>query len=76
MSLLSQMLTLVTGTGCSLGALIAATTAASRADPFIGALTASAAFTLASQRALESARGPGQLSTHILDELYMLEVYH
>jgi hydroxyethylthiazole kinase len=30
-----RMLTLVTGTGCSLGALIAATTAASRSDPFV-----------------------------------------
>lgn len=68
------MLTLVTGTGCSLGALIAATTAASRADPFIAAVTASAAFTLAGQRALATARGPGQLSTNILDELFLLEV--
>lgn len=74
LSLPSQMLTLVTGTGCSLGALIAATTSACRADPFIAAVTASAAFTLASQRALENARGPGQLSTNILDELYLLEV--
>ena len=30
-----KMLTLITGTGCSLGALIAATAAASRDDPFI-----------------------------------------
>jgi hydroxyethylthiazole kinase len=68
------MLTLVTGTGCSLGALIAATTSASRADPFIAAATASAAFTLAGQRALATARGPGQLSTNILDEIFLLEV--
>ena len=71
-----KMLTLVTGTGCSLGALIAATTSASRDDPFLAAVTASAAFTLAGQRALESSRGPGALSTAILDELYLLEPEH
>ena len=71
-----KMLTLVTGTGCSLGALIAATTAASRDDPFVAAVTASAAFTLAGRRALAHARGPGALSTALLDELYLLEPEH
>jgi hydroxyethylthiazole kinase-like sugar kinase family protein len=36
-------------------------------------VTAHAAFTLAGRRALATARGPGTLSTNLLDELYLLE---
>jgi len=74
-----KMLTLVTGTGCSLGALMAATLAANPKDPFAACCAASAAFTLAGKRALASpdaVRGPGSLSAALLDELYLLDPEH
>jgi len=72
-----KMLTRVTGTGCALGALVAAACApASGAEPLVGAVAAHCAFTLAGRRAVARARGPGELSTLLQDELYLLEPEH
>lgn len=62
----------MTGSGCALGALVAACVAASD-DPWAGALAAHAAFALASERGAKHSAGPGTLSIHFLDELATLE---
>ncbi len=66
-----EWLTLVTGAGCALGALNTACIAATN-DPWIGAITAHAAFTVAAERAAQRSNGPGTLSIHLLDELAAL----
>ncbi len=64
-------LTLVTGAGCALGALCAACVVATK-DPWIGTITAHAAFAVAAERAAKRSNGPGTLSIHLLDELASL----
>lgn len=64
-------LTRVTGIGCALGALVAAGCAAS-GDPLVGAATATAALTLAAERAAARSRGPGSFAASLLDELALL----
>ncbi len=64
-------LTLVTGAGCALGALCTACVAATT-DPWIGTITAHAAFAVAAERAAQRSSGPGTLSIHLLDELVAL----
>jgi hydroxyethylthiazole kinase len=60
------LLTRVTGTGCALGAVMAALLATGAA-PLNAAATASAAFALAAQRA--AGRGPGSFAVALIDEL-------
>ncbi|WP_374928108.1 hydroxyethylthiazole kinase [Kytococcus sedentarius] len=64
-------LTQVTGAGCALGALMAACVACT-ADPLLAAATATAAYTVAAERAAELSRGPGSLVPALLDELALL----
>lgn len=64
-------LTRVTGVGCALGALMAAT-AATGADPVGAAVTATAAVTVAAEGAVEHSRGPGSFAAALLDELAAL----
>lgn len=68
-----QWLTLVTGAGCALGALCAACVVATN-DPWIGTITAHAAFAVAAERAAKRSNGPGTLSIHLLDELAALRL--
>lgn len=60
----------ITGTGCALGALVTACVAAS--DPWAGTITAHAALSLATDRAMRQATGPGTLSVYLLDALTAL----
>jgi hydroxyethylthiazole kinase len=66
-----ELLTKVTGSGCALGAVLAA---------FLGvedsalraAVSGSAVFAVAGERAAGEARGPGSLAVRLLDHLYLL----
>ena len=64
----SPMMECVTGSGCSLGGVMAVYAAV--ATPFIAALTGSAIYNLAGKRAAAKAEGPGHFQTYFLDELY------
>ncbi|MCG9095592.1 hydroxyethylthiazole kinase [Laribacter hongkongensis] len=61
----------VTGTGCSLSALVAAMTAMTD-DPLSGAAVACALMKLAGERAADKAAGPGSFAVHLLDEIAAL----
>lgn len=61
-------LTRVTGTGCALGALMAAF-AAVVDDALVAAAAATATFTVAAEVAAEQAKGPGTFATALLDSL-------
>jgi len=58
----------ITGSGCSLGGVVAVY--ATAASPFIAALTATAVYNLAGSRAENKADGPGSFQVQFLDELY------
>lgn len=62
------LLTRVTGVGCSLGALMAAY-AATRVDPLTAAVAATAHLTVAADRAVQAATGPGSFAVGLLDAL-------
>ncbi|MHB1007661.1 MAG: hydroxyethylthiazole kinase [Propionibacteriaceae bacterium] len=64
------LLTRVTGTGCSLGALVAACAAV--ADPLVAALTATVWLGLAGERAAARAAWPGSFRVAVIDELAAL----
>jgi len=65
------LLTKVIGTGCALGAVMAALLAV--ADTALNAaVSASAIFAAAGERAAEQAQGPGGMATALLDSLYRL----
>ena len=64
----SHFMQKITGSGCSLGGVCAVY--ATAADPFIAALTATAVYNLAGQRAEQKAQGPGDFQIHFLDALY------
>lgn len=66
------ILTRVTGTGCALGALIAAC-AAVTADPLLAALAGSAWMGAAAERAVARSAGPGSFAVALLDELAALD---
>lgn len=66
-----ELLTLVTGTGCALGALMAAFLTAAD-SPLEAAVAASAVLAAAAERAAVAARGPGGFRAALLDELYAL----
>ncbi len=65
------MLTRVTGTGCILGALIAAVTAV-HPQPLRAATSASALLAAAGERATRGVSGPGSFAVSLLDELFTL----
>jgi len=58
----------ITGSGCSLGGVVAVY--ATAASPFIAALTATSVYNLAGCRAESKADGPGSFQMRFLDELY------
>ncbi len=64
----SHFMKKITGSGCSLGGVVAVY--ATAASPFIAALAATAAFNLAATRAEGQVDGPGSFQTVFLDELY------
>ncbi len=64
----SPMMTCVTGSGCSLGGVMAVYAAV--ADPFIAAATGAAVYNLAGKRAAAKAEGTGSFQQYFLDELY------
>ncbi|WP_226337247.1 hydroxyethylthiazole kinase [Arthrobacter sp. UM1] len=66
----SELLTRVTGAGCSLGALMAACLAV--APALEAAAAASAAYAVASERAERQSRGPGSFAVALLDEIAAL----
>ena len=59
----SSLMTCITGSGCSLGGVCAVY--ACVADPFVAALTATAAYNLAGLRAAETCNGSGQLPSRL-----------
>lgn len=66
------LLTRVTGTGCALGALVAACTAVTD-DALLAALTASAWLAAAAELAAQDAQGPGSFAVALLDAVAGLD---
>lgn len=64
----SHFMEKITGSGCSLGGVVAVY--ATAASPFIAALTATAVYNLAGNRAENKVDGPGSFQIQFLDELY------
>ena len=64
----SHFMEKITGAGCSLGGVVAVY--ATVASPFIAALTATAVYNLAGNRAENKVDGPGSFQIQFLDELY------
>lgn len=64
----SPMMPCITGTGCSLGGVMAVYAAA--ADPFVAAVTGAAVYNLAGSRAEQYVKGTGSFLTAFIDELY------
>lgn len=64
----SHFMQKITGAGCSLGGVMAVYLA--DGSPFIAALTATAAYNLAGERAEKNVEGPGNFQIQFLDELY------
>ena len=67
-----KIMTKVTGSGCSLGALMASLLAVSQ-TPLRAATTASSIFAICGERAIKKSKGPGSFATNFIDELYLLE---
>ncbi|MEV4421843.1 hydroxyethylthiazole kinase [Patulibacter sp. NPDC049589] len=67
-----ELLTRVTGTGCALGALVAAFLAVAP-DPARAAVAAHAVMAVAAERASSGSRGPGSFAVGLVDELSRLE---
>ncbi|MGW7071720.1 hydroxyethylthiazole kinase [Streptomyces sp. NPDC054855] len=65
------LLTLVTGTGCSLGALVAACTAVT-GDALLAATAATGLLTVAAEDAATRSAGPGTFAVALIDSLYQL----
>ena len=66
----SPLMERITGAGCSLGGVAAVFCCV--ADPFVAALTATAAYNVAGTRAAARVDAPGSFQTAFLDELYRL----
>lgn len=66
------LLTLVTGAGCSLGALVAAALGAG-AEPLDAAVGATVVLTVAAEEAAGRSRGPGSFAVELLDALHTLD---
>ncbi|ANQ10999.1 Hydroxyethylthiazole kinase [Plasmodium coatneyi] len=65
-----KILTKITGSGCSVGALCAAATAVIPQNPFIACTAATLIYKLAAFKAYEKETGPGTLSHKIIDNIY------
>ncbi|MFJ6700695.1 hydroxyethylthiazole kinase [Streptomyces sp. NPDC091272] len=65
------LLPLVTGTGCALGALVAACTAVTD-DALLAATAATALLTVAAEDAASRSAGPGTFAVALIDALYAL----
>lgn len=65
----SEMMTRVTGCGCSLGGVAAVY--ACVANPFIAGITSALVYNLAGERAEKKVEGPGAFYSKFLDELYL-----
>ena len=70
-----RIMTQVTGSGCSLGALMASLLPVSE-TPLRAATTASAIFAICGERAIKKAQGPGSFAVAFIDELYLLGTYN
>jgi len=64
-------MTLVTGVGCSLGALMAAF-AAAESDRLVAATAATAMMCVAAERAARRTVAPGSFAIALIDELYLV----
>lgn len=67
-----EMMTKVTGLGCSATAVTGGFIALNK-DPFMEAVTGVALFSLAGELAQQKAKGPGSLQIELLDALYQLD---
>lgn len=67
-----KIMTQVTGSGCSLGALMASLLAVCD-TPLRAATTASAIFATCGEKAIKKAQGPGSFAVAFIDELYNLK---
>jgi hydroxyethylthiazole kinase len=66
-----EMLTKVTGSGCALGAVLAAFLGVSE-SPLQAAVSGSAVFARAAERAANESRGPGSLAFNLIDQLFLI----
>ena len=68
----TEMLGMITGTGCTLGTTISAMVSAYPVDGVVAAVAAAAMFGVAAEKASEreEVRGPGSFVPAFLDELY------
>lgn len=65
-----ELLTRVTGGGCALGAVMAATLGASRGEePLVAVVAATLIYTTAAERAAATSSGPGSFAVALLDAL-------
>lgn len=73
----TPLLTQVTGTGCSLNAVIAAFVAVAEPTEYFSAVAAAVSvFNIAGEKAATTAKGPGSFAVQFLDELTNLEPRH
>lgn len=68
----TPLLTLVTGAGCMVGALTAAT-AAVEEDKFISAITSVLSMNVAAEHAAKEVNTPGSFKVKLIDEIYSLK---
>ncbi|XP_073056699.1 hydroxyethylthiazole kinase isoform X2 [Primulina eburnea] len=68
-----SMLQKITGTGCSVTALIAAFVAIDPSRPFEATASALSVFGVASEIGMNLAKGPASLRMHLIDALYWLD---
>jgi hydroxyethylthiazole kinase len=66
-----ELLTKVTGSGCALGAVLAAFLGVSE-SPLQAAISGSAVFARAAERAANESRGPGTLAFNLIDQLFLI----
>jgi hydroxyethylthiazole kinase len=67
------MFTRITGAGCMLGALCAATAAAAPDDLFAAAVCAVTAMNVAAEDAYAAAPAPGSFRVRLMDAIYTLD---
>ncbi|QGU94749.1 hydroxyethylthiazole kinase [Clostridium bovifaecis] len=67
----TNLLTLVTGAGCMVGALTAAT-AAVEEDKFFAAIASILSMNLAGEHASKTAKAPGSFKVKLIDEIFLL----
>ncbi|KYN98190.1 putative hydroxyethylthiazole kinase [Plasmodium gaboni] len=65
-----KILTKITGSGCSVGALCAAATSVYPQNPFIACISATLIYKLAAFKAYQKEKYPGSLSHKIIDDIY------